>query len=108
MVEDAACWHRTVDTKNVDAVDVVEDAVGTEQWTQRALPQTIAVNRHQARDKESVAGDAAEMMDERWWVEVDWEVAKARLIKRHVLTGVAKDMEEAIWRADENDGPSWL
>ena len=48
------------------------------------------------------------MMDERWWVEVDWEVAKARLIKRHVLTGVAKDMEEAIWRADENDGPSWL
>ena len=52
--------------------------------------------------------DAAEMMDERWWVEVDWEVAKARLIKRHVLTGVAKDMEEAIWRADENDGPSRL
>lgn len=50
--------------------------------------------------------DAAEKMDERWWVEVDWEVAKTRLIKRHVLTGVAKDMDEAIWRADENDGPS--
>ena len=31
VVEDAACWHRTVDTKNVDVVDVVEDAVGTEQ-----------------------------------------------------------------------------
>ena len=31
VVEDAACWHRTVDTKNVDAVDVVKDAVGTEQ-----------------------------------------------------------------------------
>ncbi|KAG6333025.1 hypothetical protein ID866_6060 [Astraeus odoratus] len=50
--------------------------------------------------------DAAEMMDERWWVEVDWEVGKERLIKRHVRTGVAKDMEEAIWRANENDEPS--
>lgn len=50
--------------------------------------------------------DAAEKMDERWWVEVEWEVAKTRLVKRHVLTGVAKDMDEAIWRADENDGPS--
>lgn len=50
--------------------------------------------------------DAAEKMDERWWVEVDWEVAKTRLIKRHILTGVARDMDEAIWRADENDGPN--
>ncbi|KAL4064785.1 P-loop containing nucleoside triphosphate hydrolase protein [Scleroderma yunnanense] len=50
--------------------------------------------------------DAAEMMDERWWVEIDWEVAKTRLVKRHVLTGVAKDTVEAIWRADENDGPN--
>ena len=31
VVDDAARWHGTVDTKSVDAVDVVEDAVGTEQ-----------------------------------------------------------------------------
>lgn len=49
---------------------------------------------------------AAEAMDERWWVDVDWEIARERLVKRHVLTGVAKDMQEANWRADENDGPN--
>lgn len=50
--------------------------------------------------------EAAEMMDERWWIDVDWEVAKRRLVKRHVLTGVAKDDVVAHWRADQNDGPS--
>jgi pantothenate kinase len=48
----------------------------------------------------------AQLMDERWWVEVALEEAKRRLIRRHVLTGVAKDMEEAIWRAEQNDEPS--
>ena len=57
MIEDAARLHRTVDTgKSIDAVDVVEDAVGTEQETQRASAQAIAVNRHhQARDEDSGA-----------------------------------------------------
>ncbi|KAI6028940.1 P-loop containing nucleoside triphosphate hydrolase protein [Pisolithus marmoratus] len=49
---------------------------------------------------------AAEAMDERWWIDVDWEVARERLVKRHVLTGVAKDIQEANWRADENDRPN--
>lgn len=48
----------------------------------------------------------AQLMDERWWVEVALEEAKRRLVRRHVLTGVAKDMEEAIWRAEQNDEPS--
>lgn len=48
----------------------------------------------------------AQLMDERWWVEVGLEEARRRLIRRHVLTGVAKDMEEAIWRAEQNDEPS--
>lgn len=48
----------------------------------------------------------AQLMDERWWVEVGLEEAKRRLIRRHVLTGVARDMEEAIWRAEQNDEPS--
>lgn len=50
--------------------------------------------------------EAAEMMDERWFVDVDIEEATRRLVKRHVISGVAKDIEEAVWRAEENDMPS--
>lgn len=49
---------------------------------------------------------ASELLDERWWIEVEEDVARERLIKRHVLSGVAKDEAEARWRADENDLPS--
>jgi pantothenate kinase len=47
--------------------------------------------------------DAAELMDELWFVEVDFDVARNRLIYRHVKAGIAKDEEEAGRRADEND-----
>ncbi|KAG1741797.1 P-loop containing nucleoside triphosphate hydrolase protein [Suillus paluster] len=50
--------------------------------------------------------EGAQLMDERWWVQVGLEEARRRLVKRHVLTGVAKDMEEAIWRAGQNDEPN--
>ncbi|KAF5339356.1 hypothetical protein D9611_009789 [Ephemerocybe angulata] len=50
------------------------------------------------------AGSA--LLDERWWIEVDEEEAQRRLIKRHVISGVAKDEEEALWRAEENDLPN--
>ncbi|KAF9221267.1 P-loop containing nucleoside triphosphate hydrolase protein [Gyrodon lividus] len=46
---------------------------------------------------------AAAVMDERWWVQIDPGKAKERLVKRHVQTGVAKDMDEAVWRAENND-----
>lgn len=46
------------------------------------------------------------LFDERWYVEVDTTRARQRLVKRHVLTGVAKDEAEAEWRADSNDIPS--
>lgn len=46
------------------------------------------------------------LLDERWFIQVDPVAARRRLVKRHVLTGVAKDLKEAEWRADENDGPS--
>lgn len=49
---------------------------------------------------------AAALMDERWWIRIDPERARTRLVKRHVQTGVAKDMDEAIWRAENNDGDS--
>lgn len=47
--------------------------------------------------------EAAGMMDERWFVEVDFETARGRLVKRHVRAGIARDEEEAGRRADEND-----
>lgn len=42
-------------------------------------------------------------MDERWFVDVDFEVARRRLVARHVKAGIARDEDEARKRADEND-----
>jgi pantothenate kinase len=50
--------------------------------------------------------DAGEMLDERWLIRVDESTARTRLIKRHVLTGVTENLEEATKRADDNDMPS--
>ncbi|KAJ6108040.1 Phosphoribulokinase/uridine kinase [Penicillium sp. IBT 18751x] len=46
---------------------------------------------------------AAKLMDELWFVDVDFEVARKRLIKRHVKAGIARNEEEADRRAREND-----
>lgn len=42
-------------------------------------------------------------MDELWFVEADREVARQRLVERHVLSGVARDREEAERRAGGSD-----
>jgi pantothenate kinase len=47
--------------------------------------------------------DAAELMDERWFVDVAFDVARKRLTHRHVKAGIAANEEEAGRRADEND-----
>jgi pantothenate kinase len=47
--------------------------------------------------------NAAELMNERWFVEVDFDVARKRLIHRHIKAGIAANEEEAGKRADEND-----
>ncbi|KEZ38812.1 Uncharacterized protein SAPIO_CDS10852 [Scedosporium apiospermum] len=52
---------------------------------------------------EDVWRDAAALFDELWFVEVDFEVAKRRLVRRHVEAGIAKDEEAAERRAVEND-----
>jgi len=51
-------------------------------------------------------GEAALLLDERWYIEVDMAEAQKRLVKRHVISGVAKDLDEAVWRAEENDMPN--
>ena len=47
--------------------------------------------------------EATEMMDELWFVDVDEGVARERLMKRHVASGIAANEEEGRKRADEND-----
>lgn len=47
--------------------------------------------------------EAAELMDELWFVEVVEAVARKRLIARHVASGIVEDEEAAGRRADEND-----
>ncbi|CAP99062.1 hypothetical protein E8E15_005235 [Penicillium rubens] len=46
---------------------------------------------------------AAGLMDELWFVDVDFEVARKRLVVRHVKAGIARDEAEADERAREND-----
>jgi pantothenate kinase len=55
-----------------------------------------------ALDKEPWS-EAAQLMDEVWFVEVDFGVARRRLVRRHVEAGIAGSEEEAGKRADEND-----
>jgi len=47
--------------------------------------------------------DAAKLMDELWFVEVDFELARKRLVPRHVKAGIAANEEEADRRVKEND-----
>ena len=47
--------------------------------------------------------EAAELMDELWFVEVDFKTARRRLMVRHVAAAIVKDEEEAGNRADEID-----
>lgn len=47
--------------------------------------------------------EAARLMDELWFVDVDLETARKRLVRRHVQAGIAGDEAEADKRAREND-----
>ncbi|KAF4511818.1 hypothetical protein G6O67_001026 [Ophiocordyceps sinensis] len=47
--------------------------------------------------------DAAALLDELWFVQVDFDVARRRLGERHVRAGIAKDLDEGDRRAREND-----
>ena len=51
----------------------------------------------------SAWAQAKSLMDEVWFVEVDDDVARSRLTRRHVAAGIEKNEEAARRRADEND-----
>ncbi|KAJ9226332.1 hypothetical protein DTO027B5_2887 [Paecilomyces variotii] len=78
--------------------DPVEDDI--------AIPPTSRViffeGNYLSLDKEPW-NTAAKLMDELWFVEVDFETARKRLIRRHVAAGIAKDEADADKRAREND-----
>ncbi|KAL9001211.1 MAG: hypothetical protein Q9169_000395 [Polycauliona sp. 2 TL-2023] len=47
--------------------------------------------------------EAASLMDELWFVDVDLDVARKRLVQRHVKSGITPTAEEADKRVTEND-----
>jgi pantothenate kinase len=48
---------------------------------------------------------ATKLLDERWFILVVRDVARSRVIKRHLISGIAATEEDAGRRFDEND---WL
>lgn len=67
--------------------------------TQRIV---IIEGNYVALDKE-IWREAAVLLDERWFFEVDFEVARQRLRERHVRAGIVQTIEEGDKRAMEND-----
>jgi pantothenate kinase len=53
--------------------------------------------------KTDVWGTISTLFDELWFVSVDRDVARERLIARHLAAGLADTPEAAAKRADEND-----
>ena len=51
---------------------------------------------------------ATRLLDERWFIAVDRDVARRRVIQRHIISGIAGTEEEAGKRFDENDWPNGL
>ncbi|KAJ5238575.1 Phosphoribulokinase/uridine kinase [Penicillium chermesinum] len=95
----------TAETKDVHAPsfdhavkDPVEDDI--------TIPATCRVvlfeGNYLSLDKEPWR-ETAKLMDELWFVDVDFEVARKRLIRRHIKAGIAKNEEEGNKRAKEND-----
>ncbi|KAI4602831.1 hypothetical protein KJ359_008051 [Pestalotiopsis sp. 9143b] len=48
----------------------------------------------------------AELLDERWLLDINPAVARARVAERHVASGIEVTMEQALVRADYNDVPN--
>lgn len=48
----------------------------------------------------------AELLNERWLLDINPAVARARVAKRHVASGIEPTMEQALARTDYNDMPN--
>jgi pantothenate kinase len=80
----------------------IKDPVANDIAISSSVRIVIFEGNYCSLDKEPW-NEAAKLMDELWFVDVDFDVARKRLIHRHVKAGIAKDEEEAGKRADEND-----
>lgn len=47
--------------------------------------------------------ESAALMNELWFVDVDFDIARQRLLRRHIRAGIAKDDADANKRVTEND-----
>jgi pantothenate kinase len=83
--------------------DPVENDIRVESWHKIVLIEGLYVFLSTEPWKH-----AGEILDERWFVDIDFDKARSRLIKRHVETGVTSTAEEAKERAEQNDLPSEL
>lgn len=109
--------------KGAAAVDLVQQIQKqTTEPNDIKSPFTIHVEDVEAHNL-NVAGDASivifeglyvlcedlpwtrigDMVHERWFVEVEPDLARQRVVKRFLMTGFEKDYEAACTRYDEND-----
>jgi len=51
---------------------------------------------------------ATRILDEKWFIDVERDVARERVIRRHLISGVAPTEEEAAKRFEENDWPNGI
>jgi pantothenate kinase len=49
---------------------------------------------------------ATRLLDEKWFITVDRDVARGRVIQRHLISGIATTADQAARRFDENDWPN--
>lgn len=49
-------------------------------------------------------GEIAGLLDDKWFIDVDSEVAKTRVAKRHVDSGISATIEDGLERVETNDG----
>lgn len=49
---------------------------------------------------------AAALLDHRIFLPIDFDIARARLAKRHVASGITETLEEGLQRAEQNDLPN--
>lgn len=47
--------------------------------------------------------DISDLVDDRWFVMVDEELARRRVAQRHLAAGIENSMDDALRRAENND-----
>ncbi|KAF5525588.1 putative uridine kinase [Colletotrichum aenigma] len=106
---------KTVPVTTCDEPQIVISAPSFDHAVKDPLPDAIAIS---SRTKvviiegnytlldEDPWNSIADLVDDRWFVDVPTDVARQRLASRHLSAGIEKTMERALLRVDENDVPN--